>query len=335
MSPELRADFERQWAELATRLDRFLANRRVAPCLRDDLIQETALRLYASWTTVDRTRSPWPLTATIALNLLRDNGRSARNRELFIPPPETASSHEVEASGLARIELARVATALDQLPPSQRAALLRELGMGAVSPTSPDAEKMLRLRARKKLRSLVERVSGILVLRPRRDPSDVNTALMAKEGVAQIATCFACAVLGVAAGVMPGLLAPPRAEAALPRRTDIATGYVSSRTAVSTSAFATPVRTTVPARRVGSERRVASGTRTATSPAGAPVDPGITPLPNDVPLEPPVVEPPTVEPPGIEPPAVPEIPTASPPGDGPTTVPSDLVGDVAAAIDAL
>src|SRR5688500_11781533 len=103
MSPELRAEFEALWPALSVRLDRFLANRSVSPCRRDDLIQETAIRLFGIWTTVDRTRSPWPLTVTIALNLLRDESRAARNRELFGDLPEAEAAHQVEAAGLARI----------------------------------------------------------------------------------------------------------------------------------------------------------------------------------------------------------------------------------------
>ena len=217
MSPELRAEFEASWAALSVRLDRFLANRNVSACKRDDLIQETAIRLFGIWTTVDRTRSPWPLTVTIALNLLRDESRSARNRELYGDLPETPGTHQVEAAGLARIELGRVAAALDQLPRLQRAALMREIGVNGTPFTTREAEKMLRLRARKRLRSILERVSGILVLRPRRDPADLNTVLIAREGLTQVATCFACAVLGIAAGVVPGFVSPPTAKASIPR----------------------------------------------------------------------------------------------------------------------
>ena len=331
MSPELRAEFEALWPALSARLDRFLANRNVSPCKRDDVIQETAIRLFGIWTTVDRTRSPWPLTITIALNLVRDESRSARNRELYGELPETAGPHHVETSGLARIELARVAEALEALPKLQRAALMREIGINGTAFTTREAEKMLRLRARKRLRSILERVSGILVLRPRRDPADLNTVLMARDGLTQVATCFACAVLGIAAGVVPGFVSPPSAKASVPRASAVDRTFVPS-------VKQTDAHTIVPrAAQAAAERHASneSGRRSAGSRDAAPKEagsveqvatPAAMPLPEDAPLQPPTVEPPGVEPPGAEPPPLPSLPPVTPPGNGDAPlVPGELV----------
>lgn len=77
MSPDKKRDFESEWALLATRLKSFLSRKNVPAGKHDDLIQETALRLYKIWDTVDRARPAWALTVTIALNLLRDEYRRA------------------------------------------------------------------------------------------------------------------------------------------------------------------------------------------------------------------------------------------------------------------
>ena len=336
MSPELRAEFEARWPALSARLDRFLANRRVPPGARDDLIQETAIRLFGVWPTVDRSRSPWPLTVTIALNLLRDDGRAARNREFSGEVPETfGTTHEVEAAGLARVELARVAAALEQLPALQRAALMREIGINGTRFTTREAEKMLRLRARKRLRTILERVPSIFVLRLRRDPADLNAVLVARDGLTQMATCLACAVLGIAAGVVPGIVAPAEASAA--GRSDAVLTYgLAAGSSISGDALDVPHPAAAAVDPGGGGAAAGSGPRArsaseavtpAEQPPGASV-PATMPLPEDVPLQPPGVEPPATEPPPL-----PRVPPVTPPQDDDAPLqPADLVEDAVAAV---
>ena len=60
MSPEKKRDFEAEWPLLARRLRFFLGRKHVPHAQQDDLIQDTALRLYKMWDSVDRTRPAWP-----------------------------------------------------------------------------------------------------------------------------------------------------------------------------------------------------------------------------------------------------------------------------------
>src|SRR5687768_5809898 len=100
----MKLDFESEWNDLQCRLRRFLFRKKVPSSRHDDIIQETALRLLLMWGQVDRTRSPWPLTVTIATNLLRDEGRIRPVREVAGGDlPERAAKVDVERSGLARV----------------------------------------------------------------------------------------------------------------------------------------------------------------------------------------------------------------------------------------
>ncbi|MEA2460678.1 MAG: hypothetical protein QOH90_855, partial [Actinomycetota bacterium] len=67
---------------------------------------------------------------------------------------------DAETAALARIELSRVHDALGYLTAPQRSALLAEVGVGTVVKESPAAEKMLRFRARKRLRGILDGASG-------------------------------------------------------------------------------------------------------------------------------------------------------------------------------
>src|SRR5688500_4688799 len=104
MSPDMKVDFEGEWGELQKRLRRFLFRKKVPAARHDDLVQETALRLLLMWSQVDRSRSPWPLTVTIATNLLRDEVRVRPVREVVGDLPDHAAEVDVERSGLARVE---------------------------------------------------------------------------------------------------------------------------------------------------------------------------------------------------------------------------------------
>ncbi len=147
--------FEEWWAELSDAVRAWLLRRRVPPHLTDDIVQETGLRLFKMWDEIDALRSPRGLAFTIASNLLWDERNRGSSREIVGEVPEQARE-DVESAGIARLELARVKRAMKRLNPQYRAVLLAEIGDDEVPVGSPDAVKMLRMRARRKLTSLLE-----------------------------------------------------------------------------------------------------------------------------------------------------------------------------------
>lgn len=161
--------FESEWRTLAPIVERALARRGVPKWLRDDVIQETALRLYRSWDQVDPDRGATGLALKIANNALWDEQNRRRVVELPGVLPERAAADDVEGAGLARLELRRVGSVLALLSPTHRSVLLAEVGQGSEPSSSSAATKMLRLRARRKMRSLLDAASAGagLVLAPR------------------------------------------------------------------------------------------------------------------------------------------------------------------------
>lgn len=213
MSPEKIRDFEAEWPLLARRLKLFLARKRVPANQIDDLIQETALRLYKMWDSVDRSRPAWALTVTIALNLLRDEYRKAGHADIVSDLPDIPEvGHDVERAGMARVELGRVRDALARMTEAHRSVLLAEVGQGAAT-VDLAGDKMRRMRARRKLTQLLEHVSAIFVL-PARKISDAMHALLGiRDSLVTGTSCLLCAVLGAGVAVTVPL-APERAEAA-------------------------------------------------------------------------------------------------------------------------
>ena len=200
MSPEKKRDFESEWPQLARRLRSFLGRKKVPATKQDDLIQETALRLYKMWDSVDRNRPAWALTVTIALNLLRDEYRRAPHSDLATDLPDIAQNYDVERAGLARIELGRVKAALAEMSPAHRLVLLAEVGQG---PSVVDAgDKMRRMRARRKLTEILERVSAIFVLPARRIADMAQAAVGIREGLFAGMSCVLCTVLGIGVAVI-------------------------------------------------------------------------------------------------------------------------------------
>ncbi len=118
MSPEPSRAFEAEWSVLSQRLRLLLVRKRVQPSFHDDLIQETAVRLLSMWETVDRRRPLWPLTVTIALNLLRDRWRRRVLPHADIDGiPHLASSQPgPEQLVLADLDRAVIRAALASLP---------------------------------------------------------------------------------------------------------------------------------------------------------------------------------------------------------------------------
>ena len=152
--------FEVEWPRVAPRLHRTLRARRVPDGVTEDLVQETGARLFEIWERVDPERDVWPLALTIALNILRDQIRAeARRQEVEVPGG--VAGDDTETVALARVELGRVRAALGQLTAGQRAALLAEIGVATEPAESASAIKMLRMRGRKRLRTIIDGVSGV------------------------------------------------------------------------------------------------------------------------------------------------------------------------------
>lgn len=147
--------FEEWWGELSPAVRAFMLKKRCPLHLVDDIVQETGLRLFRMWDEIDAMRSPRGLAYTIASNLLWDERNRRCAREVVGEVPDR-SCEDVERSGIARLELARVERALSRLNPQQRAVLLAEVGDGTGPEGSPDAVKMMRMRARKKLHAILD-----------------------------------------------------------------------------------------------------------------------------------------------------------------------------------
>jgi DNA-directed RNA polymerase specialized sigma24 family protein len=233
MTPERRRDFEHQWPAIQSGLKSLLARKKVPAPEREDLIQETALRLYGMWGRVDPSRSPWPLAVTIALNLVRDGSRHRPIRELSSAEvPETADLHEVERAGLARVELGRVRAALGEMSPAYRQSLLVEVGDApARADAGSAAQKMTRVRARRKLAQLVEKVSAVVTLRHLKFWrsqwfTDLGQWMVgAREGILGSIPCIACLAVGVTTAVATHVAVAPAPADALPRRTVVTDGH--------------------------------------------------------------------------------------------------------------
>jgi hypothetical protein len=112
------------------------------------------------WDSVDPDNSPWGLTLTIAKNLLWDETHRRASRELLVELPERPIHEDVEDAGIARLELWRVARALRKMSPAHRSVLLAEVGGRDVESISAAATKMLRMRARRRLTSILESASA-------------------------------------------------------------------------------------------------------------------------------------------------------------------------------
>ena len=198
MSPELVGAFEKQWPDVAGRLNGLLASKNVPSWKRDDVVQETGLRLFRMWEKVDRNRPVWPLAVTIALNLMRDEARKRPEREVLGTVPEMPASHDVEDEGLARIELERVERAMAMLSPSHRDVLLNEINPAADVPKpARNATKMMRLRARRALATLLETAvvrAGLFGLKVRRSLGMNDPFLPLRLGVSESGVAPAAAL---------------------------------------------------------------------------------------------------------------------------------------------
>jgi DNA-directed RNA polymerase specialized sigma24 family protein len=312
MSPEKIRDFEAEWPLLARRLKLFLGRKKVPASQVEDLIQETALRLYKMWDSVDRSRPTWALTVTIALNLLRDEYRKAGHADIVSDLPDIPHSCDVERAGMARIELGRVRDALARMTPAHRSVLLAEVGYGVLA-VEPAGDKMRRMRARRKLTQLLEQVSAIFVLPARKVSDAIQGMLGLRDGLVAGTSCLLCAVLGTGiAATVPFM--PGRAEAHSTSR--VASAAQQAWAAVEAGSRVLVADASSTATRAGSSttsgtratRKAGSRATSQTAPSALPQLPGST---SDDPGVP------EVDPNGV---TVPEPP--EPPAPGPAPVPA-------------
>lgn len=147
----IECSFEEEWPELARYLERFLAAKGVEQWLRADVIQETAARLYPRWETLDHSQPLWNLVATIAVRVTHNHRRKESRVEL-VAEPNPIHQDDVELRGFQRAQLDKTRSALRQLTADQRQVLLAEVGEAAPPGGSRSRIKVLRLRARAKLR---------------------------------------------------------------------------------------------------------------------------------------------------------------------------------------
>jgi RNA polymerase sigma factor (sigma-70 family) len=160
-------EFDDVWADMRDRLSRVLAARGVPAQDRDDLLQETALRLYRVWGNLDPEQPVWPYAVTIALNLWRDTIRSAATHVREVAPVmefDNADDLDVERTVIARQELASVSAALRALAPEQRRLVLETDELTSVVRPLRASERMSRMRVRRELARVVGRASAIAAL---------------------------------------------------------------------------------------------------------------------------------------------------------------------------
>lgn len=215
--------FEEWWAELGDAVRAWLLRRRVPPHLVDDIVQETGLRLFKMWDEIDAMRSPRGLAFTIASNLLWDERNRRASREIVGDVPEQ-SREDVEAAGMARLELARVRRAMNRLNPQQRAVLLAEIGDATGPTASPDAVKMMRMRARRRLTAILDSAPAglfVFVRMPKRwwraARSAQRSTVMQLPTAALVATCTTIAIVGIPPSEV-AMDGPLQASAARPLR---------------------------------------------------------------------------------------------------------------------
>ena len=304
MSPEKKRDFESEWPLLAKRLKSFLARKNVPATKQDDLIQDTALRLYKMWDTVDRNRPAWALTVTIALNLLRDEYRRAPHADVVSELPDIPQNYDVERAGIARVEIGRVREALAEMSPAHRLVLLAEVGHP--SGVIDAGAKMRRMRARRKLTEILERVSAIFVLPARRLSDMAHAMIGAREGLMTGVSCVLCTFLGIGVAVT-GPLGTGAADASTLHADGTGDRAAIVAAAIMASDVSTPSGLVADAPSVsrdagtGSPGVRASGGGAAPSGEGSTLPELPTPEPPTVPLPnrgpqggPPVPEPPSV-----------------------------------------
>ena len=157
--------FEESWPEISRRLMRFLVARGVPDSYRDDIVQETGMRLFRTWHRVDPDQGAWGLARTIAVHAIVDYAQRKSDYD-ETDLTQLPDNWDLEVAGIARFRLASVDRALTQMSSTDRRILLSEVGAASPPRLGRSATKMARLRARQRLRVMVHKPGSWGVLSP-------------------------------------------------------------------------------------------------------------------------------------------------------------------------
>lgn len=241
------------WPELVPRLRSMLARAGAPGAERDDLVQETALRLLGMWGSVDPARPVEPLARRIAMNAWRDQWRRLGEREVLGEVPELAAEVDTERAALARVEVGEVSRALSALPVGtaevlRLAAAEFEGGGPRVAVTA--SVRMARTRARRALAACLKVASAVVLaalagVRWLTRPVTVATGVGA---LAAFACMLALAVPGPGAGPALQRESEPLgvAPAAMPQAGTVSQASRASTAAVTAARHARPVASPTP-----------------------------------------------------------------------------------------
>ena len=156
--------FEEIWPVVAGRLRDRLRAKGLPPVQVDDVIQETAARIWERWDRLETERDLFPLAYTIARNLVIDRSREQKRVE-FVAGLEGSAPDDPSEVVSARIELRRVLRALKTLTPRYRDLLLAEVGWTDRVSEPGAATNVARMRARRRLLAVLEK-AGVFVTSP-------------------------------------------------------------------------------------------------------------------------------------------------------------------------
>ena len=157
------ASFEQEWKRLGPQVAQRLAKQGIARDLVEDVTQETGIRLYQRWEHIDLSKPLLPLAHRIARNRLVDHVRADARLHLEPSPVSTTRSDLTEERALSRMQLDAAVRALPKLSDRYRRLLLDD-GRRASGVPSSTADRTARTRARRSLKALMERTSGIAVV---------------------------------------------------------------------------------------------------------------------------------------------------------------------------
>lgn len=206
--------FEQQWRGIERLLHRRLQARGVPRWVRDDIVQETATRIWDGWDDFDVPGDLAPLATTVANNLAIDHHRSAAKVTLTDQPPDYGTPPTtVEAAALARLDLDRVRVASSRLIPRYRQVLAAEVGEAQLQTLSPTVAKVTRNRARRRLSALMRQGCAVR-LGNLVSKSIARTRQAAANAGAPAGLGFLQAALGLA--VVLSVLSPTTVTPALP-----------------------------------------------------------------------------------------------------------------------
>ena len=154
------ASFEQEWRRLGPQVTQRLSKQGISRDLVEDITQETGIRLYQRWEELDHTKPLLPLALRIARNRLVDHFRAEARLQPEPCPDTTTRSDLTEERALSRMQLDAAVRALPKLSDRYRRLLLEGGGRASGVPSST-ADRTARTRARRSLKALMERTSGI------------------------------------------------------------------------------------------------------------------------------------------------------------------------------